>query len=184
MRVPKWTPKKKRSYKPLNFLEEGNRNHADDSLYILNQTAAKPTVEIEAIVDSGAVNSVTPKGLFKAEVKPSPMSKTGRCYRGPDGSPIPKSGQQEVAFATDDGQRCGLTMQVADVERPLIAVSHLSEAGNDVTLGKRGGKIVNLKTGKTTNIERKGNLYVLKMLLPVEHVKTKVSASVFPRPGR
>ena len=168
----------------MNFLKEDDRDRADDCLNVLNQAAAKPMVEVEAIVDSGAVNSVTPKGLFKAELKPSPMSRAGKRYRGPDGSPIPNLGQQDIAFVTDDGQRCGLTMQVADVERPLIAVSHLSEAGNDVMLGKRGGKIVNLKTGQTTNIERKGNLYVLKMLLPAEHVKAKDNASVFPRPGR
>ena len=179
--------RKKRTYRPLNFLKEDDRDRADDCLNILNQATTdldKLMVEIEAIVDSGAVNSVTPNGLFHAEVKPSLMSKAGRRYRGPDGSPIPNLGQQDITFTTDDGQRCGLTMQVADVERPLIAVSHLSEGGNDVTLGKLGGKIVNLKTGKTTNIERKGNLYVLKMLLPAKHVKKKDTASVFPRPGR
>ena len=48
---------------------------------------------------------------------------------------------------------------------------------------------MNLKTGKTTTIERKGNLYVLKMVLPAAHVKSKdneaiLATSVFPRPGR
>ena len=47
---------------------------------------------------------------------------------------------------------------------------------------------MNLKTGKTNNIERKGNLYVLKMLVPATSVKkdkaTLLASSVFPRPGR
>ena len=144
---------------------------------------------VEGIVDSGAVNSVTNKTSFDAEVKPSEMSRSGQRYRGPDGSRIPNYGQQEVEFATDEGHKCGLTMQVADVERPLIAVSHLSEAGNDVHLNKKGGTIINQKTGKKIAIQRRGNLYVLRMWVKngpksKEDEKDKGSASVFPRPGR
>ena len=142
---------------------------------------------VEAVVDSGAVNSVTPPGVFDTKMQPSEMSKAGRKYRGPDGSRIPNFGQQEVEFATAEGHKCGLTMQVADVERPLIAVSHLSESGNDVILGKKGGKIVNTKTKRTIAVERKGNLYVLRMWVKAkEEVKNDkgITASGFTRPGR
>ena len=76
-------------------------------------------------------------------------------------------------------------MQVADVERPLIAVSHLSEAGNVVTLGKEGGTIVNAKTGRKIHLQRKGNLYVLRMWVrEKENPKPHGVASGFPRPGK
>jgi hypothetical protein len=139
---------------------------------------------VEAVLDSGAVNSVTNETTLDAEIKPSEMSKAGKKYRGPDGSRIPNFGQQDVQFVTDEGFKCGLTMQVADVERPLIAVSHLSEAGNDVILNKSGGKVVNLKTGKTIAVHRKGNLYVLRMWVKKTPAKGVGEASVFPRQGR
>ena len=182
----RWTRK---DYRPLSWLgQEEQEDDVYDSEYGLN-ALGKPSPGarlIEAIVGSGAVNSVTPPGIFDAKVLPSEMSKAGRKYRGPDGSRIPNFGQQEVAFATDEGHKCGLTMQVADVERPLVAVSHLSEAGNDVSLGKNGGKIVNLKTKRTIAVARKGNLYVLRMWVNAkEGVESgKGAASGFTRLGR
>ena len=98
-------------------------------------------VLVEAVVDSGATNSVAKKGVFKGSVKPSAMSQAGKGYRGPDGGRIPNHGQTDVSFEPDEGHKCGLTFQIADVERPLIAVSHLSEAGNEVRLWKTGGRL-------------------------------------------
>ena len=89
---------------------------------------------IEAVVDSGAVDSVANDAAFNGTIKPSKMSREGKKYRGPDGSRIPNLGQKDVVFESDEGHKCGLTFQVADVERPLIAASHLTEAGNRVSL--------------------------------------------------
>ena len=71
----------------------------------------------------------------------------------------------------------------------LIAVSHLSEAGNDVHLNKRGGMIINKKTGKKIAIHRRGNLYVLRMWVKKgpktkENDEDRGSVSIFPRPGK
>ena len=59
-----------------------------------------------------------------------------------------------------------MTWQITDVERPLIAVSHLSAAGNRVIFTKTGGEIVNISSGKKINIQRKGGVYVLRMWVP------------------
>ena len=95
---------------------------------------------VEAVIDSGAVDSVAPPGTFEGTLRPSAMSKGGKKYRGPDGSPIPNMGQIDVSFKTDEGHKCAMTWQVAEIERPLIAVSHLSASGNKVTLEKDGGR--------------------------------------------
>ena len=168
---------------PLRMLDVESRPKSTDlALNALSQHVGHELVE--AVLDSGAANSVTNKTTFDAEIKPSEMSKAGKKYRGPDGSRIPNFGQQDVQFVTDEGFKCGLTMQVADVERPLIAVSHLSEAGNDVILNKSGGKVVNLKTGKTIAVHRKGNLCVLRMWVKKGPAKDVGEALVFPRQGR
>jgi hypothetical protein len=43
-------------------------------------------VLIEAVVDSGAADPVAKAGTFAGKVVPSTMSKSGRKYRGPDGT--------------------------------------------------------------------------------------------------
>ena len=53
---------------------------------------------IEVVVDSGAVQSVAPKGLFPGTVEPSAMSRAGRTYRAANGSPIRNFGQARVLF--------------------------------------------------------------------------------------
>ena len=111
----------------------------------LSQLEAQVLLLSDPGVDSGAVDSVVPPGVFEGVVKPSVMSKGGKKYRGPDSSRIPNLGQMDVSFESDEGHKCGMTWQVAEIERPLIAVSHLSAAGNKVVLEKDGGEIIHEK---------------------------------------
>ena len=145
---------------------EENKSAGED--LALNALGVKTSgaILIEAVVDSGAADSVARAGTFSGRVAPSTMSKAGRKYRGPDGSRIPNEGQQEVHFVSDEGHKCGMTWQIANVERPLVAVSHLSAAGNEVSFSKTGGKIVNTSSGKTIRFQRKGGVYVLRMWVP------------------
>ena len=132
---------------------------------------------IEAVVDSGAEESVTPPDLFEGTVRPSAMSRAGRKYRAANGSLIPNLGQLGVNFVTDEGFPCGLPFQVAEVERPLIVASALARAGNRVEFTADGGKIVNDKLGKVLTLARRGGVYVLRMRVPTK-------TSDFPRRGR
>jgi hypothetical protein len=70
-----------------------------------------------------------------------------------------------------------MTWQVAQVERPLIAVSQLTAAGNSVAFDTDGGTITHKKSGRVMKFARKGGVYVLSMWVVPE------KPSVFPRPG-
>jgi hypothetical protein len=130
---------------------------------------------VEAVLDSGAVDSVVPPGLFSSRVTPSPMSRSGRTYRAANGSRIKNLGQQRVDFVTAEGHKCGIAFQVAEVEHPLISVAHLAASGNEVVLAETGGRIVNKTTGRTIQLLRRGGVYILRMRVP--------RASSFTRPG-
>ena len=121
---------------------------------------------VEAVVDSGAVHSVTPPGLFPGKVVPSPWSRAGRGYRAANGTAIKNLGQIDVPFATAEGHRCKMALQVAEVEQPLLSVSQLTSAGNFVQLGDSDGKVVNLITGRSIALERRGGVYIMKMFIP------------------
>ena len=127
---------------------------------------------IEVVVDSGAVASVTPPGLFPGSVEPSAMSLAGRTYRAANGSPIKNHGQVRVPFESSEGHKCSLPFQVADVEHALLSVGHLTAAGNKVELCAKGGLITNVASGRTMALTRRGGVYVLRLRV-----------SGFPRQG-
>ncbi len=121
---------------------------------------------VEAVVDSGAVHSVTPPGLFPGKVVASPWSRAGRGYRAANGTSIKNLGQVDVPFATAEGHKCRMPLQVAEVEQPLLSVSQLTSAGNFVQLGDTDGHIVNKSTGRTIALERRGGVYIMRMFIP------------------
>ncbi len=118
---------------------------------------------IEAVVDSGAVHSVTPPGWFPGPTVPSAWSRAGRGYRAANGTAIKNLGQVTVKFATAAGDRCSIPFQVAEVEQPLLSVAHLTSAGNRVELGHASGRVVNLTTGRAIALERRGGVYIMRM---------------------
>ena len=120
---------------------------------------------VEAVVDSGAVHSVTPPSLFPGRTTPSPWSRTGRGYRAANGTGIKNLGQVQVPFRTTEGHKCQIPFQVAEVEQPLLSVAHLTAAGNRVELGHTEGRVVNLTTGRSIALERRGGVYIMKMFI-------------------
>jgi hypothetical protein len=137
---------------------------------------------VEAAFDSGAVNHVASPRIFPGKMRPSRMSKLGKSYRGPDSSPIPNMGEQTAKFTTEEGHKCGLIFQFADIERPLIAVAKVAAGGNVVELGEHGGTITHKKSGQVTKVHRRGGVYVLKMWVMPEPKDTPKHLG-FPRQG-
>jgi hypothetical protein len=133
---------------------------------------------VEAVVDSGAEESVAPPGCFANAVSPSRMSKAGGKYRAANGARIPNLGQQRVPFTNDDGGKCGIVFQVAEVERPLISATQLAASGNAVIIDGKGARIVNSKTRRVMNLVKRGGVYVLRMRVKAD------PAPGFPGPGR
>ena len=100
------------------------------------------------------------------------MSRAGGSYRTASGAPVPNLGELDGKFLTNEGYASEIPFQLADIERPLIAVSALTKAGNTVELYETGGRIIH-RSGKMTNIERRGGTYILRMWV----------AEDFPRQG-
>ena len=128
---------------------------------------------IEAVIDSGAEETVAPRGVCPGLPRESARSKAGACYRTASGAPVPNLGEMDVQFLTNEGFAGEIPFQLADIERPLIAVSALAKAGNTVELYEHGGRIIH-HTGKSTNLERRGGTYILRMWVADEG---------FPRQG-
>jgi hypothetical protein len=157
--------------------EEPGSHAADKAVYAVSGTKGRL---VEAVVDSGAEESVAPPGLFPGKVGPSPMSRAGKRYKAANGSRIPNLGQQRVDFTSGEGHRCGMPFQVAEVERPLVAVSQLAAAGNTVLLEKDSGVIRHVKSGREIKLQRRGGVYIMRMYLQGQGD----APAGFTRPGR
>ena len=152
----------------LSLLLEGS---PDGLLAAVGSGLAPGEKVIEVVVDSGAVQSVAPPGLFPGTMEPSAMSRAGRTYRAANGSQIRNLGQVRVPFVSSEGHKCSLPFQVAEVEHALLSVGHLAAAGNRVELHEKGGTITHIASGKTMSLMRRGGVYVLQLRV-----------SGFPRP--
>ena len=86
-------------------------------------------------VDSGAADHVMPIGwlLMFLVVKSLGMLR-GLHYVAADGTRIPNAGQQLVKFMTLDGTWTELLFQIAAINKPLVSVSKLNEAGYKVVI--------------------------------------------------
>ena len=138
---------------------------AEELLAAVSGEGARGGQVVEAVVDSGAVHSVTPPGLFPGPTVPSPWSRAGRGYRAANGTGIKNLGMVTVKFATAAGDRCPIPFQVAEVEQPLLSVAHLTSAGNRVELGHDSGRVVNLTAGRVIALERRGGVYIMRMFV-------------------
>ena len=149
---------------------------------LLQAVAKEPTYPgyrlVEAVLDSGAAESVSPPRLFPGPVVPSIMFKAGGSYRVANGQRVPNIGQQAVQFATDDGQVANIWFQTAEIDRPLISASALAASGNSVVFNQKGGTIIHEKSGRRTNLHKRGGIYVLHMWV------RENPEQGFARPGR
>ena len=138
---------------------------------------------VRAVVNSGAEMSATPPRTFPSAVEPSAMSRAGLNFRAANNSPIKNHGQTVVQFCSKEGHQCALPFQVADIERPLISATDLTDAGNDVILRKSYGEIVSCTTGKSIKLLREGGVYILEMWVDAPDDEGQ-QASGFTRPGK
>ena len=76
--------------------------------------------------------------------------------------------------------------QLAEVDRPLISVARLVDAGNRVVFGPTGGFIAHVATGRKVQLVRDGNVYLLDMRVPRRRRRVEVEARRRSRvlPGR
>ena len=164
----------------------------DEQLLVSEVVAKEPTeqvqdyVVVKALVDSGAEDTVTPPGTLPGDVVPSPMSRSGRRYRAANGAPIENLGQTMSHFKDARGRDCGLPFQVAAVERPLVSVTQLADAGHEIRFTKQGGSIRHAASGRTIPLKREKGVYVLEMRVPAKRMTDipDAAAAGFPRQDR
>ena len=132
-------------------------------------------MEIEAIVDSGAIDTICPRDMIgDNEIKETEISRRNGKYASADGGAITNLGESKIQAKTPDGTGVGFTTQVGDkIKRMLLAVRRMTESGNMVIFGadmklirkmaaldKIEPNVIIGKNGKKSAIIDKDGMYV------------------------
>ena len=121
-------------------------------------------IEIEITIDSGACETVMPMSWCKGiSVLSSPQYLQGVEYEVANGETIPNLGERRCLMMTAGSNAMKkITFQVADVHKPLLAISKIADQGFECILGKTGGRLIDQVTGEIIPLVRRDNLYVMK----------------------
>ena len=79
------------------------------------------------------------------------------------GSHIPHLGEKQFNAVTEDGLRRKMSVHVTKLNKALLSVSRIVNAGNRVVFDSEGSYIEHKPSGEWTPLEEKGGLYALKM---------------------
>jgi hypothetical protein len=119
-------------------------------------------MEIDAILDSGAVDTIAPKDMAKGnKIRQTHISKRNGKYAPADGGIIQNIGECEIEGVAHDGTEVKLVTQVGDkLTNMLIAVRRVVESGDMVVFGANMKAIRKLaaceKLGKNMIVDRHG----------------------------
>jgi hypothetical protein len=117
----------------------------------------------DIVVDSAADESCWPVG--QGDAYPTMPSKRSMILKTANGGDMQHYGQKEVIFKHANGKDpIGLTFQVTDVKKPLLAVRRLVEKGNKVVLSGVDGEsyILNEATRVKVPVKKKGGSFVVE----------------------
>jgi hypothetical protein len=89
--------------------------------------------------------------------------KRGVKYEVADGTLIPNLGEKNFVAVGENGSMRHMRLQVCDVNKSLLSVRRVTQAGNRVVLEADGGYIEDLVTGEVLELKMKEGMYMLKM---------------------
>lgn len=118
---------------------------------------------IELTVDSGAAETICPVSVAKTiATQPGAKMAQGAKYTCEGGRKLPNLGEKRCTLSTNDSRTMrSITMQVADVNRPLLSVAKSVDAGNRIVFDREWSYIEDRQTGEGTTLTRQGGLHIL-----------------------
>ena len=115
-------------------------------------------------VDSGASETVLAEEMLETvEVREGDAKKRGVQYEVADGTLIPNLGEKVFVAVGENGSLRRMRAQVCDVNKALLSVRRVTQAGNKVVFEKDGGWIEDGATGEKIWLKERDGMYILKL---------------------
>ena len=83
-----------------------------------------------------------------------------------DGTRIPNAGQQLIKFMTLDGTWTELLFQIAAINKTLVSVSKLNEAGYKVVFDENNSYTMHKKTKRVIKMKKEKGVFVIDAYVP------------------
>ena len=131
---------------------------------VINSIGEDGWEEIELAVDSGASETVVSEDMIaSAEIKEGPAARRGIQYEVANGVRIPNLGEKRFIGTSEEGVRRHITAQVCEVNKGLLSVRRMVQAGNTVVFTRSGSYIEDNGTGERMHMEERNGMYMLKL---------------------
>ena len=115
-------------------------------------------------VDSGATETVVSEEMVKAvETQPGEAMKRGVRYEVASGDLIPNLGAKCFTAVGEEGQARAIKAQVCEVNKALLSVHRMVQAGNTVVFSRNGSYAQDDETGEKIYMREHGGMYLMKM---------------------
>ena len=115
-------------------------------------------------VDSGASETVLGEDMLTCmETKIGAAAKRGVEHEVANGVTIPNLGEKTFKFQTEEGAERRITAQVCEVNKGLLSVAKVVNAGNSLVFSRDGSYIEDDATGEGIGIKEENGMYMLSM---------------------
>ena len=119
---------------------------------------------IDLAVDSGASETVISEDMLpNIPIKQGDGSRRGVPYEVANGVRIPNLGEKEFQGYSEEGTVRSITTQVSEVNKGLLSVRKVVEAGNRVVFDSKGSYIEDKKTHERMYMRDEAGMYMLRM---------------------
>ena len=132
---------------------------------VLKSVEETPEWEVlEMAMDSGASESVVNDEMLpRIETLEAEAMKKGVQYEVADGTLIPNLGEKKFIAVSDTGVARQMRAQVCDVNKALLSVHRVVQAGNRVVFASSGSYVEDETAGETMELIEKGGMYMLRL---------------------
>ena len=96
-------------------------------------------------------------------LKEGAARRRGVEYEVANGVRIPNLGEKKFVGISNEGVSRQITAQVCDVNKGLLSVRKMVNAGNRVVFDRHGSYIEDAQTGEIMNLEEKQGMYILRL---------------------
>ena len=101
--------------------------------------------------------------LSSVELKEGEASRKGVQYEVASGTLIPNLGEKRFVAVAENGEVRKMTAQVCEVNKALLSVSKVVNAGNRVVFEAEGSYVEDRTTMERMYLKEVGGMYMIKM---------------------
>ena len=120
--------------------------------------------ELDMAVDSGAAETVIgDEMLASVQLQEGEACRRGVQYEVASGTLIPNLGEKRFVAVGEQGEMRKMTAQVCEVNKALLSVSKVVNAGNRVVFEAEGSYVQDRTTMEKMYLKEVGGMYMMKM---------------------